>query len=174
MQISGRVLFVNPPEGNRRSGSVKLQTTNGIQYVGVERKDLDRFHKGESITVETKSRDYQGRTYYDFVSFAGQESSRSNGASAPQPPAQRSNGAAPPVQSRGGASNDQMIFITGVVGRSMQSGQFGLEDVMALTDAAKNAYERVVLGKTVRSEADFNDSIDHIGSDQDDPSRPPF
>lgn len=165
MQISGRILYINEPKGNQRSWSLKIDRT----YVSISAQDVTRFRKGENVTLEVSERVYNGKTYYEYVSVVGGGQQAS-----PQPPAQRSNGAAPPVQSRGGASNDQMIFITGVVGRSMQSGQFGLEDVMALTDAAKNAYERVVLGKTVRPEADFNDSIDHIGSDQDDPSRPPF
>lgn len=163
MRVSGTILYVNPPKGNGRSWSLKIGNT----YVGISAQDATQFRKGDNVTLEVSERNHNGKTYYEYVSVAGAQQSPP-----PPPPAQRSNGAAsPPQSSRGGASNDQMIFITGIVGRSMQSGQFGLEDILALTDAAKNAYERVILGKTVAP--DFNDSIDHIGQDQDDPG-PPF
>lgn len=171
MQVSGRILYVNPPKGNSRNWSLKIDNT----YVYLSADAATRFRRGDNVNVNVTEERRGDKVYYNLVETAetaepaprqqnyNSQPQRSNGASAP-----------PPQPSRSGSSNDQMIFITGVVGRSMQSGQFGLEDVMALTDAAKNAYERVVLGKTVRSEADFNDSIDHIGSDQDDPNRPPF
>lgn len=38
-------------------------------------------------------------------------------------------------------ANERMIFITGVVGRAMTSGQFGISDIVTLTLTAADAYD---------------------------------
>lgn len=60
--------------------------------------------------------------------------------------------AAPAVQagepSPAPLGSDRMMFVTGVVGRSMQSGQFGLKEIADLTLAANEAFEALMGRKT--------------------------
>lgn len=151
MQVSGRIQFVNPPKPGSRFGSLKINN----MYVGVKPAELGQYRQGDQVTLEVAERaSPNGKTWYDLVH-----------SSQPAAPVQQPPSVPPPSQQRGGSSNDMMIFVTGVTGRAMQSGQFGLGDILALTDAARNAYERVILGvvkEPAPSHAYGNDLDDQI------------
>lgn len=128
--ITGKVSFVNQPKGTSKWGSIKL----GDKYISVGRGDLSRFNKGDDVAIEIKEReadDGSGRVYYDFVRFSASEQQR------PQATSGNVGGKSP--------AQELSIFITGVVGRAMGSGKFDVHDILVLTDAAKEAYERVVI-----------------------------
>jgi hypothetical protein len=134
-------MFVNPPEKNPNYGSIKLD--NNLR-ISVRASELSQFFRGQVYTLEYSTNE---NGYHSLVKAFPQ----TNGGGMPQSP--------PPPQTaprkvwkpsgngngygakRNGSSNDMMIFVTGVVGRTMQSGQFTMQDIMQLTTIAKDAYE---------------------------------
>ena len=80
--------FVNPPKEGARSGSIKA--TDG-RYYGFEAKNYPTasWEKGVPYEVEVKSREYNGKTYWDVTKRHGaarQESGSSSGNGATPPP----------------------------------------------------------------------------------------
>lgn len=78
--------FVNPPKEGARSGSIKA--TDG-RYYGFEAKKWPTasWEKGVTYDVEVKSREYNGKTYWDITERHGKASApaASSGGSAPPP-----------------------------------------------------------------------------------------
>jgi hypothetical protein len=180
-------MYVNQPKQGQRYGSVKFD--NGM-YVGVAPQDLGRFQRGQDYTLEVSQRQGRdGRTFYDLVHIvSGGQQPLPVQQTAQQTYQQTAQRQSPPRSSGGvsGVSNDMLIFVTGVVGRSMGSGKFGLSDIASLTAAAKDAFETELMGKpTARpvsaagitrrfdSDVPLPEGPDDYGFDED-PSRPPF
>lgn len=107
--------FVNQPKEGKRFGSIK---TKEIGYVGVKPADLSQFTKGSQYQIEYAERG----EYKDFVRIVA-----------------KANGQAPNGSRNADSARD--IFVTGVVGRSMQSGKFGLDEIGLLTARAVTAWE---------------------------------
>lgn len=117
------VSFVNPPTEERKPGSIRLDDKS---YISVWEKDIPQFQPKGTYNILCKP---FGKSL-TFVRMA-------NNAAATAP-AQRmpvSNAQAPIVSNQA-----EEIFITGIVGRAMGSGQFDIEDISALTLAAANAW----------------------------------
>jgi hypothetical protein len=97
--------FVNPPKEGARSGSIKA--TDG-RYYGFEAKKYptSSWEKGKTYNVELKSREYNGKTYWDITA-------RHEGT------APRSNGAGPPPL----VDRFWMPFVSNVVAHAIAGGQ---------------------------------------------------
>lgn len=114
------IKYVNQPKEGKSFGSVKDSTG---QMWGVHQSKLNDLKPGQTVDVTYTSKDYQGKEYRNISAFTVK--------AAAAPPA----GGAPR-----GASTDEQIFITGVVGRALGSGKFDAEDVSKLTVAAYKAW----------------------------------
>jgi hypothetical protein len=148
-------MYVNQPGKNPKFGSIKLD--NPAIYVSVPSDQLPLFQRGKVETIEysTTSEGYHNlkRLIVD------------SGPPTPQ--------AAPPKQNGGGwkstpadpertntskwqpkSQEEQLaIFVTGVVGRAMQSGKFEAQDILMLTTMAKDAYEAHFMSRNASSTA---------------------
>ena len=112
------VQYANGPKGNAKSGSVK-DTNGGYWGIPADKLSFWEGMKGKTVAVQYEEREYNGRTYKNIKGCMGAAQPAANGTS---------------------SSNAEDIFVTGVVGRAMGSGQFGLSDIKALTLAAVEAY----------------------------------
>ena len=148
-----KVAFVNRPKQAGWSGSIK--TASG-EYYNVKEDMLHNFTVGAMCNFqyeESKKLNKDGKPYRNFLRFVDLKPLAptpgepiGGGRAAPQPQtspsrprhAQTGNGAV-------GRSYDQqsrLIFITGVVGRAMGSGQFkGPDAIISLTMGAVEAWD---------------------------------
>ncbi len=178
--------YVNGPKPGRKHGSIK---TPEFGYVSVAEEHLHHFRPKARYSIIMETTD-QG--YHNFKGFAQQEQPQDQSgyqgySEAPRrppqqqarPPMQRP--APPPMQPRTlpmpapQPSNDpaaKTIFITGVVGRAMGSGKFMSTDVLALTMAAKAAYEQVVLGQMQFGKNTIDPDLNDSPSFADEDTRP--
>lgn len=115
--------YVNQPKEGKRFGSIK---TKELGYVSVKPSDLGQFTKGATYQIEYTETDEGYKNLVRIVAPA-------NGATKP-------NGTQ-------NMDNAKSIFITGVVGRAMQGGQFQVSDIAALTHAAASAFDKEMAGK---------------------------
>lgn len=120
--------FVNQPKEGKRYGSVK---DKALGYVSVKPEDLSKFTKGSRYQIEYTE---TAEGYKNFVRIVA--------------PA---NGAAPNGSS---GADSRMIFITGTVGRAMQSGKFTVADLVALAESAARAYDKINAPKSPAPEGD--------------------
>lgn len=111
MQTTVTVQYVNQPREGKKMGSIK--TEDGAYY-SVNPSDLGQFQKGQTYSIEYDETTVNGRTFRNFKRII---------SSAPT-----------------GGDKEEMIFITGVVGRAMGSGQFKPADIVTLAVAAKEAW----------------------------------
>lgn len=115
--------FVNQPKEGKRFGSIKTE----IGYIGVKPSDLSQFVKGQKYEVEYK----ENGEYKDFVRIVSAPAA-SAGHNRPN---------------ANGANTGREIFITGVVGRAMGSGKFGLDEIGLVTAKASAAWDDHVVPK---------------------------
>lgn len=155
---------------------VKVRTQHGEQKLFTKREP-PRLVSGTPITFEATKAQQGNSWYISNIHIQGRSSQGQRQAAAPSlPPAQDEN------------NKERMIFITGVTGRAMQSGQFGLADVKALALAAAEAFDALSGEKAPSPEQHgygqdlpFNDPIGDIPGAQGqddygnfDPNEPPF
>ena len=136
-----KVAYVNPPKEGAKSGSIK--DTDGA-YWGALPPILNQVAKGSTLDIEyTEKTAQSGKVFRDIKRIIP----RSQPAqSAPQP----GNGAQPKSAYTTGA-NDRAIFVTGVVGRALGSGQFGVADIVTLTLTADQAFDALEAKRAGRS-----------------------
>lgn len=149
--------LVTPPTGNKKM--VRVRTTDG--------RDLDHFPdapftliKGDEYEVSLEPREYKGKMYYTIrealpVSRVGQ------GSQNPQ----RSLDGPGEYQV---TDKEQMIFVTGVVGRAMGSGKFNEAHIAPLTLAAAQAWNDLMQVITYGYGLDANAGYGH-GDQQEEP-----
>lgn len=131
MIVSGKIAFVNQPKGASRYGSLKI----GDKYVSIDKSLLSNFSKDQVVSLEVKeSPAPDGRMYYNYVGEVHHE-----------PIAQVPSPIGGSIHPSAINHTGRDIFVTGVVGRAMGSGKFEFGDILMLTDAAKEAYERVLV-----------------------------
>lgn len=106
--------YVNPPKDGGKQSTVK--TPDGTIYGFWP--DKVQMVQGKTYEVEVSTREYQGKTY-------------------------RTVEKASEVGGGNGEDREQSIFITGVVGRAMQSGKFDISDISSLAVAAREAWRSV-------------------------------
>ena len=138
------VAAIGEPKG-RGPGSAKTPDGKWFKYW----TDKITLVKGASYDVETYDKDNNGRTD-TFISKAkearDEAPARSNG---------HGNGYAP--------KDERMIFITGVVGRAMGSGQFASTDIKILTLGADDAWNALQAKIAGRAPAQRQDERPHDG-----------
>lgn len=116
--------FVNPPKEGKKFGSIK---TKELAYVSVKPSDLGQFTKGSAYQIEYTE---TAEGYKNFVRIVG-----------------KPNGAAPNGARNADSARD--IFVTGVVGRAMGSGKFGMDEIGLLTAKAVATWEAHLAPKKV-------------------------
>lgn len=192
-----KVLFVNPPSGGKPFGSIKTQE---LGYVSVKPEILNMFQVNRTYVIQY---DVTPKGYKNFVRFGPMEyAPNGNGSSvqgytppAPpyQPPPPTTYGQQAPTPRQTAPAYQQqsekddpsrMIFVTGVVGRAMGSGQFGVGDIASLATTANETYNALkdnIKATPPASVVDqgFNDRVGDIGTPgydnyNQDPNRPPF
>jgi len=132
--------FVDPPKPGKTNLSVKGD--DGTRF-SVPPKFGPSFVVGLPVTVDYEEKFYQGKTF-NMVEGVMPVSMR---AQFPAPvakdlPVEMSHG--PQTQVKPSTDHkDMLIFVTGVVGRAMGSGQFSTTDVKILTLAALEAYKEI-------------------------------
>lgn len=167
------------PRKDRRPASIK---TAAGDYFGLPdgyaALGLQQGMVGE-VTYYTKQGN-QGKVFYNATKWNGQDIPKGQAIPAqpimqqplhpqavvtPQPVQQP----IPTQQQMNESVKEEAIFITGIVGRSMQSGQFSITDIDALTKAARAAWLNRASGTTFAPEpqgdpgqpfdSDLNDQI---------------
>ena len=120
------VAETKPQSAPNRSASCK--DTSGAYWDFWPNK-VPALAQGVTYDIEFSSRDYNGKIYRTIQKAVA----KVNAASA------QVNGHAAPRAANG--NDSRMIFITGIVGRAMGSGQFGAAEIKLLTLAASEAWE---------------------------------
>lgn len=141
MQI--QVKYVNPPKkANGKYGNVK--TAEGKTYF-VAIAALGQFSPGASYDVTTEAQTW-GSDAVEVITKvnSAQTNAASNAAQNAQVSAAQTGETAKPTPPRPANDNGMHIFVTGVVGRAMGSGKYGLPDVAPLAEAAKHAWNTQV------------------------------
>jgi hypothetical protein len=115
--------FINPPKAAGRSASIK--DIDGV-FWGIPENMMSKFTANvpAKVTYEETAPNEEGRTYRNIKSVM------------PAPVASPQPSGAPGAQNTG-----RDIFITGVVQRAMQTGQFAVSDIRMLTLAARDAWD---------------------------------
>ena len=122
-----QIKYVNQPKQPGWKGSIV--DTQG-RRITVEPNELGLFQPGGTYSIMTSAgTNRQGQPYIKFAGMAGPGGALAPSQSTPQP--QRTNGYAKPANGNG--NDSRMIFITGVVGRAMGSGNFSIGDMRNLT-----------------------------------------
>ncbi|HYW90050.1 MAG TPA: hypothetical protein VFB50_19915 [Chloroflexota bacterium] len=158
------VRYVNFPKPGAKYGSLRLQDGS---YLMCPPDLLGYFRAGSSYDIATKQQTWgQGQDARTVVIVAappnqpvqGQHNGGAYGGVVNQNEAQRPNTGFQPRVVQGGRSpsygqpasgQDRHIFVTGVVGRAMGSGKFAASEIGVLTQAAADAYDRLIGAKPV-------------------------
>ena len=127
MQIA--IQYVNPAKTGKKFGNVK--TPDGAVY-WVAKEMEGRMSAGGTYDVEVEDQTWGANAVKVVKSVKGATAALNHGTGQAQ---QSASTYAPKP------NNDRGIFVTGVVGRAMGSGNFGPGDVDALTKAAKSAFD---------------------------------
>jgi hypothetical protein len=160
-----QVQYVNPPTNpSYKSGSVK--DTQGVRYT-VPVAHLPLFQPGQQYDITVEPGEYNGRPFNKVTAVNGQPLGAAPqqpglqpvGQYVPPPPPQPAGApqapmpaptpqqaprpAQPPSQALHKADQAREIFITGVVGRAMGSGNFDAGAIGALTTAAAQAWHEL-------------------------------
>lgn len=123
------VKFVNPAKDGFKFASLKLADDT---FISVRPEDLGLFSKGGTYAVDIElsdKMDKYGNPYRMVKKLAGGTA-----------PAQRGPTPQPMSQTMPQGNQAEEIFVTGIVGRAMGSGQFQIEDIVSLTQAATQAW----------------------------------
>lgn len=142
MQATIQVKYNNDPKPGKKMANVK--DASGVTYFYYP--DKMGFQPGETVTIDYEVQDWGGKPMNVIKAIVP------NGYQGPQQAAPQ----ASPVQYKhdgptaragsfpapngNGSNKDELIFVTGVVGRAMGSGKFDFNDIGTLTKAAKVAY----------------------------------
>lgn len=129
------IKYVNPAKEGKKFGSLK--SVEGETY-WVPAGMVSGFRAGTSVDVPVEVQKW-GANMVNVVSGAARTSTEQAPWQKPQPqqPAQN---AQPPATSGHSDNTAGMIFVTGVVGRAMGSGQFASGDISHLTHEALKAW----------------------------------
>jgi hypothetical protein len=131
MQIA--VKYSNPPKEGKKFGNIKSQ--DGTAYFWNPRILGPMPQQGGTIEATVANEKWGDSVVNVITSVTGKDAdSRQPSPGLPNPPR---------VHQGSVNANERMIFITGVVGRAMGSGQFSANDVKLLALAARDAYEAV-------------------------------
>lgn len=128
------IQYVNEAKPDKKYGTIK--TRDGESYalpagmVGV-------FQPNTTVEVPTQDQKWGDKVVHVIMGRP---------ANGNAPPAAATPAAPTPPPAATGAARmtdpkDMLIFVTGVVGRAMGSGSFGVTDIDLLTKAAKSAYK---------------------------------
>lgn len=127
--------YVNPAAEGKKYGSIVDE--DGNRYPATPHH-VSKVRQGQTVTID-----------YDEQTWGGKPvmvvSKIHENANNPPPPSPDDYGVAP-VRSNGyaggnGHAKEADIFVTGVVGRAMGSGQFTVTDIKSLTLAADEAWQ---------------------------------
>lgn len=133
MQTAVIVKYDNPPKPGKKMAHIK--DPGGVLYWYYP--DKMGFQVGETVTIDYDVQDWSGKpanVIKQIVPNGYQPAQRQAASAAPSPAPVGHNG-------NGHASDkDRLIFVTGVVGRALGSGQFGATDIGMLTKAAAVAF----------------------------------
>lgn len=132
---------------------VKVNTQNGERKFFTKQQP-PQMVAGTPISFDA-SKNEKGTWYISNIHVSG----RSNGGGRPQQRQQT-----PPPATND--TNARMIFITGITGRAIGSGQFGLNDITPLALAAAKAYDALVGGE--QQDPPMNDGLEPYGGPAED------
>ena len=123
-QTTIHVAEVHPPGMGKKMATVKTQ--DGDVY-GFFPDAGFIITAGDTYDIEYSTREYKGRDYHRIT--------------AATPAARGAVGHSGSSDAEPGVEKDEHIFVTGIVGRAMGSGKFGVTDIALLTKAAAAAYK---------------------------------
>lgn len=164
MQVQIIPKWINPPKKpGGKWGNVKDASGN-VLWVPVPY--LNHFQEGQPINVVTKTSDRPWGTLghvEQIVNINGQDVTGQQG------PVQAGDRPAPIPQNVPKDDKEEGMFIMGVVGRAMGSGQFGVTDILDLTQAAALAWrERHIKPEPQQTAQPPANVADELGFDPDD------
>jgi hypothetical protein len=130
-----KIKYVNAPkkEGGK-FGNIKMET--GETFF-VTAGNLNRFKTGMEIEPPYKAEKW-GENVVNVIPPHYDPAANANTAPTPAPPAPGHNS-----RQNNFDSKDAMIFVTGIVGRSMGSGKFDTQDIPLLSKAALAAWNEI-------------------------------
>ena len=134
MQVQIIPKFVNPPKAGGKMGSIKDQQDG---FYLVPPAYLSSFQIGQPVNIEyTEKIGQQGSPIRFINSINGLRCTGQQG------PVQGGDRPAPAPQNVPQSDKEEGMFIMGVVGRAMGSGQFGMDDILGLTQRAALAWKK--------------------------------
>lgn len=138
-QITVQTIY--PIADGAKSGSLKAADGSIYKFLPWQAKFI---HQGETIEVPISESEFNGKVYKWFAKTwppKDQQNAARQGAAPQLTPSTPAPVAHTPSSARMTDPKDVMIFVTGVVGRAMGSGNFGVTDIDLLTKAALAAYK---------------------------------
>lgn len=166
-EMTGTIMYVNPPKPGQRSGSLKLDNN---ERVGILGDQVHLFQRGQRVAIVYKDRaGSDGRWWKDFVGFAGEQGSNQSNQYAPPPPtyappqpvqvsrpaAPRPPAPPPPTMQRPPApafagpkaSHDyntgKQICVTGITQRFVQAGTTPATDIPVVMRLIAETYDSI-------------------------------
>ncbi len=144
--------YVNAANAGKKYGSIKDEQDN--KYV-VPANMVNQFQVGVPVDIQFENQTWGGEPVSVIISVGAQTSQQSAQVTLPpqiqpvphNPPAQQvphtpTQQSAPTLED----PTSENIFVTGIVGRAMGSGQFGSTDISLLAKAAVQAWrDRYIL-----------------------------
>ena len=133
------IKYVNPAKPGKKFGSLK--SVEGETY-WVPAGMVSDFTAGTTVDIPTESQKW-GANIVNVVSGAARASTEQapwQKPAAPVPPRPAAPPSAPAATPPPVGSKDALIFVTGVVGRAMGSGQYKAGDIQDLTHEALKAW----------------------------------
>lgn len=143
--------YVNQPrQPQHRNGSIKDQAG---QYYSVDKNSLHLFQQGQPANITYEQKQGQ-RGPYNVVTAVNGQPIGGGMTQAGQ--------AAPPVQRQTpvGDTKAEEMFVMGVVGRAMGSGQFAVTDIGLLAKAATQAWRERERDRSEQPAGDPRDDLD--------------
>jgi len=129
MQAMIQVKYNNEPKPGKKMANIK--TADGMTFFYYP--DKMGFREGENVTIEYDEQQWGDKPVNVIRRIVPAVSPQ---AATRPVPGHNSNG----HTNGNGSSKDELIFVTGVVGRAMGSGKYDASDIGLLTKAAKVAY----------------------------------
>jgi hypothetical protein len=124
------IQYVNEAKPDKKYGTIK--TRDGESYA-LPAGMAGVFQPNTTVEVPTQDQKWGDKVVHVIMGRPA-NSNAAPAAAAPAPPI------APAASARMADPKDTLIFVTGVVGRAMGSGSFGVTDIDLLTKAALAAY----------------------------------
>jgi len=161
----------DPKNPGAKYGNIK-STAGETVMVPIAMLPLFRGREGTAIDVPTKVATWgQGSDAKQVtIATAGPGGGGWQGAQPARAPQQPAPVAAPAYRPPAADKDGRAIFVTGVVGRAMGSGKFTASEILVLTQAAGEAYDRILDPSKPKpaqaapaAEPPFNDALpDHM------------